>query len=123
MTGVPRVLVIGSWNRDITGRVARPPGLGVTVAGARMLFAHGDQGSNQAMRQGARFAKVAALGEDVARGDALRFWRAEGVDVGTVRRGADIGTGVAPVAAEPSAEGQIIVAAGANASLKPATVE
>ncbi|MBR0678865.1 ribokinase [Roseomonas eburnea] len=119
-----RVLVIGSYNRDTVLRVARFPQPGETLAASGIDRFHGGKGSNQAVaaaRAGAQVAMVAALGQDAAGDAAMELWVAEGVDAGAVARLVGLPTGEALILVDAEGENEIVVVAGANAMLDPAT--
>ncbi len=117
MPAPPTVLVVGSINADLVIHAERLPARGETVAGGRLERAGGGKGANQAVaaaRAGARVALVGAVGDDELGAEALDDLRAEGVDVGAVRRLAGVATGVALIVVDRDGDNQIAVASGAN---------
>jgi len=120
------VVVVGSYNHDVSLAVARLPRPGETILSLGRLESPGGKGSNQAIqaaRCGAATAMIAAIGADAAGDDALALWSAEGIGTAGVTRLADVGTGTAVILVEASGENLIVVDSGANAALAPAHVE
>jgi ribokinase len=116
----PRIVVVGSYNRDIALSVAHLPAPGETCLGLGRLESPGGKGANQAIqaaRCGAQTAMIAAVGADAAGEEALQTWRAFGVDTRGVARLADVGTGMAVILVDQAGENSIVVDSGANARL------
>ena len=121
-----RIVVVGSYNRDISLSVARLPAPGETCLSRGRLDSPGGKGSNQAIqaaRAGASVAMVAAVGVDDAGDEAIALWTAEGVGTRGVARLAGVGTGMAMILVDAAAENVIVVDSGANAHLSPAHVD
>ncbi|HEX3499959.1 MAG TPA: ribokinase [Stellaceae bacterium] len=121
-----RICVVGSFNADLTAKVASFPRPGETVTASRFSETSGGKGSNQAVaaaRCGARVSVIAALGADPAGERALALWRAEGIDAGAVARRAGVPTGSALILVDGKGENEIVIVAGANATLDRADVE
>ena len=117
-----RIVVVGSYNRDVSLSVARLPAPGETCLSLGRLDSPGGKGSNQAIqaaRAGASVAMVAALGQDGAGDEAIALWAAERIDTRGVARLADVGTGMAMILVDAAAENVIVVDSGANARLAP----
>jgi ribokinase len=115
-----RVLVAGSYNRDLSFAIDRVPQAGETRTGGVLLEGPGGKGSNQAIqaaRCGARVTMLAALGNDAAGDEAVAIWRREGIDTRFVARKARLATGSAAILVEADGENRIVVASGANAAL------
>jgi ribokinase len=66
---------------------------------------------------------IAALGTDAAGERAIALWRAEGIDAGAVARRAGVPTGSALILVDGKGENEIVIVAGANATLDRADVE
>lgn len=125
MTG-KRVAVVGSINLDLVARAPRLPAPGETVTGAVLSRQPGGKGGNQALaarRLGARVAMFGAVGRDDAADAALALLRAEGVDLAGVEALDGPATGTAFVIVDAAGENQIVVAPGANAVWRPATLD
>ena len=117
---MPRILIAGSVNLDITARVARLPAPGETVTGATLERLPGGKGGNQALaarRLGAEVTLVAAIGDDREAELALALLREAGVDLRYCTRNRNAATGLAFICVAPSGENHIVVAPGANAML------
>ncbi|MEO6410421.1 MAG: ribokinase [Burkholderiaceae bacterium] len=114
------LLVFGSINLDIAFHATRLPGPGETVLGRGYLVSPGGKGANQA-HAAARFGMptqlVGAVGDDAFAEAALDGLGAAGVGLDHLRRlpGA---TGCANIVVDAAGENQIVVAPGANASLR-----
>ncbi|MBU3673161.1 MAG: ribokinase [Sinobacteraceae bacterium] len=129
MAGID-VVVCGSLNMDLLGRVAALPQPGETVPGLKLNRLPGGKGLNQAVaaaRMGAYTAMLGACADDTD-GDTLRaLLVAEGIDtrfvaVRETRRWPDAHTGLAMVWVAGDGENSIVVHGGANATLTPEEV-
>ena len=113
---MPDVVVCGSMNMDVIAFAARLPRPGETLTDARLEYAPGGKGANQAVaaaRLGADTAFAGAHGDDEF-GRAVRGSLADaGVDVAHVAC-APMPTGVALIVVGGDGENQIVVAPGAN---------
>lgn len=116
---MPKVIVFGSMNMDLSIEAPRVPEAGETLAGSGFLTAAGGKGANQAVaaaRLGADVRMVAAVGAD-GFGEELAGGLADaGVDCSGVRRLADVTTGVAMIL-RTGGENRIVLHAGANHAL------
>ncbi len=119
---IPSIVVVGSFNQDLTWSCSEFPAAGETVVG-RFKTGPGGKGSNQAVaaaRAGADTAFVGALGDDHFGRDAETFLRAEGIAVHLARK--KLPTGNAAILVNGRGENQIIIGLGANAALAPRDV-
>lgn len=115
------IVVFGSINIDLVTPVERLPGPGETVLGPGYALHPGGKGANQALaarRAGADVVLVGATGRDRFSDAALALLTAEGVDLDHVAQ-VDEPTGAAFIATDREGANQIIVAAGANAVVRP----
>jgi ribokinase len=122
---MPHVVVLGSTNVDLTFAVPRLPRPGETVMAQRLVTGFGGKGANQAVmaaRLGGRVHMISAVGADDFGARALDSYRANGVDVGGVRR-ADGPTGTAAILVDEQARNCIVVVPGANASVSAADAQ
>jgi ribokinase len=121
------IAVVGSVNLDFVAYGERLPQPGETVTGATFERWPGGKGANQALaaaRLGADVRFVGAVGVDDLADEALAGLDEAGVDlsdVGWIAEG-DVHTGVALIAVDAAGENQIVVAPGANALLRAASV-
>lgn len=115
------IVVFGSINIDLVTPVERLPGPGETVLGPGYALHPGGKGANQALaarRAGADVVLVGATGRDRFSDAALALLTTEGVDLDHVAQ-VDEPTGAAFIATDREGANQIIVAAGANAAVRP----
>ena len=117
---MPRVVVFGSSNTDMTVRVPRLPAPGQTDPGSTFTTTPGGKGANQAVaarRAGADVVFVTAVGNDDLGQQALELYQREGIDVSHVRdRPRGSASGVALIFVADDGENMIGVAPGANAT-------
>ncbi len=102
--------------------VPRLPTPGETVTGAELGRYPGGKGANQALaarRLGADVLLHARVGADANAEEALALLRANGVNLLDCSVDPDAPTGVALISVAPSGENQIVVAPGANRTLRP----
>jgi ribokinase len=123
---MPRVVVFGSSNTDMTVRVPRLPAPGQTILGHSFATTPGGKGANQAVaarRGGAEVVFVAAVGADDLGRQALETYRREGIDISHVRIVEGVASGVALIFVDDQGENLIGVAPGANQELSPDDVD
>jgi ribokinase len=117
---MPRIVVVGSTNIDLTFPVPRLPRPGETLAGLGLHTGFGGKGANQAVmaaRLGAAVAMISAVGDDEFGKQALANYRAQGVDTAHVRVQPALPTGTAAILVDEQAHNCIVVVAGANAAV------
>ena len=122
---MPRIVVVGSYNRDLSFAMRRMPADGETVIGADLVEGPGGKGSNQAIQAalaGARVSMLAAVGSDGAGAEAISLWRTCGIATRMVIRKDGVATGSAAILVETDGRNRIVVASGANARLTAADV-
>lgn len=113
---MPKVIVFGSMNMDLSIDAPRVPSAGETLAGSGFITAAGGKGANQAVaaaRLGADVRMIAAVGEDGFGEELLRGLAGAGADVSLVRRLPGVSTGVA-VILRTAGENRIVLHTGAN---------
>lgn len=123
---MPRVVVFGSSNTDMTVRLPRLPAPGQTILGHSFLTTPGGKGANQAVaarRAGAEVVFVTAVGDDDLGRQALELYRREGIDVSHARVVEGMSSGVALIFVDDGGENMIGVASGANLGLTPEDVD
>ncbi len=122
----PKIVVVGSFNTDLTSYMERMPRPGETVNGRRFVTGPGGKGSNQAVaaaRLGAEVTFVGRVGQDVFAELALNTWKKEGINTDYVVRDPEHSTGVAPIFVDDSGENSIVVVLGANLAMQPSDVD
>lgn len=120
-----KVVVVGSYNSDMTIKAARLPRPGETVLGGQFHSGPGGKGANQAVaaaRAGAQVAMIARVGDDMLGNDGLRRLRAEHIATDFVFVDSSHPTGTAWVIVDACGENCLVVASGANALLSAADV-
>ena len=119
------VVVVGSLNMDLVTRASRLPRAGETLVGQAFSTVPGGKGANQAVasaRLGAEVAMVGCVGSDaygVQLRDALLV---EGIDCQAVSR-VDGSSGVALIVVDDSSQNAIVIVAGSNGELTPASLQ
>lgn len=111
------IVVAGSLNIDLIGRVPRLPAPGETVLGGELLRLHGGKGGNQAVaaaRLGARVAFAGATGADAFGAELLQGLRDEGIDTAQTIQVAGATSGCALISAADGGANAICVLPGAN---------
>lgn len=113
----PKIVVVGSFNTDLTAYTERMPKPGETVIGQKFVTGPGGKGSNQAVaaaRLGAEVTFIGRIGQDVFAEIGLGLWKQEGINTDFVIRDPENATGVAPIWVDHSGENMIVVVPGAN---------
>jgi ribokinase len=121
-----KIVVVGSYNTDLTTYMERMPRPGETVHGRKFVTGPGGKGSNQAIaaaRLGADVTFIGRVGQDVFADGALKMWRQEGVRTEFVVQDPDHATGVAPIFVDDTGENMIVVALGANLAIEQADLD
>jgi ribokinase len=122
---VARVAVIGSLNMDLVARAPRLPRPGETLAGSAFAQVAGGKGGNQAVaaaRLGARVTMIGCVGAD-ANGELLRTGLlAEGIDCSALDTSQHAPTGVALIVVDEASQNAIVIVAGSNVEVTPATL-
>lgn len=119
------IAVFGSINVDVTAYSQRLPAPGETIHGESYVLGLGGKGANQAVavaRLGGNPSFIGRVGNDafgaMARGELQRY----GVDTSHVMATVDMGTGIAIIAVDATAQNCITVIAGANFAVGAADV-
>jgi ribokinase len=119
----PKLTVVGSINLDLVARAERLPRAGETLFGATFTQVPGGKGANQAVaaaRLGAEVTMIGCVGDDTLAEPALVGLREAGIGQGWITKpGA---TGVALITVDDAGENTIVVAPGANETLRPEDV-
>jgi ribokinase len=119
-----RLTVVGSINLDLVARTERLPRPGETVTGATFSQIPGGKGANQAVaaaRLGAEVTMIGCVGGDELAERALQGLHDAGVAEGWQQR--DVATGIALIVVDADGENTIVVAPGANGTVRPDDVD
>ena len=119
-----KVVVVGSLNMDLVTRASRLPRGGETLVGQSFATVPGGKGANQAVaaaRLGADVAMIGCVGRD-AYGTQLRdALLEEGIDCQAVNE-VEGSSGVALIVVDDSSQNAIVIVAGSNGQLTPASL-
>lgn len=121
---MPKALVFGSMNMDLSICCARIPAAGETIDGDSFITNPGGKGANQAVaasRMGAPVTMVAAVGDDTFGSVLLGCLDGAGIDVSAVRTVTEVPTGTATII-RIDGDNRIILDHGANYCLSSADV-
>jgi ribokinase len=122
---MPRIVVIGSANIDLTTFTDQFPRPGETIFGRDFSMGFGGKGANQAVAArlcGADVAMVARVGDDMFGEATIQNFKSFGIDTSRVTVTPGVSTGVAPIFVESSGQNRILVVKGANDRLTPEDV-
>ena len=114
---MPKVVVIGSANVDLTVKVDRLPETGETVSGGELYTSFGGKGANQAvaaLRAGAEVSFSAKVGPDQNGEAIIRNLEDLGVSTEGILRDASLPSGVALIMVDHAGNNAIAVAPGSN---------
>jgi ribokinase len=119
------VVIVGSYNTDLTVRTRRIPRPGETVIGGVFSKGGGGKGANQAVaaaRAGAEVSFIARVGNDIHGHEGMQRLREEHVNTHYVINDSATSTGVAFIVVDELGENSIVVAEGANGRLRPSDI-
>ncbi len=117
-----KIVVIGSSNTDLIGKVKKFPKAGETIMGVSYLQANGGKGANQALaahRLGGEVKFIASVGNDSNGLNSLEYYRKEGLDASLSFVTDEAPSGVALIWVNEKGENSIVVIPGANGLLSP----
>jgi ribokinase len=117
---VPRVVVVGSCNVDLTFRCERLPQPGETLAGRSLQVGSGGKGANQAVmaaRLGVDVAMVGRVGDDAFADGVRTGLAAESIDITHLQKTPHTATGSAAILVDDAGRNCIVAVPGANAAL------
>lgn len=120
------VVVIGSYNTDLTIKTGRIPRPGETIIGGIFSEGGGGKGANQAVaaaRAGANVSFIARVGKDALGKQGIQRLAEERINTQYVIYDVEIPTGVAFIVVDELGENSIVVASGANARLMPQDID
>lgn len=121
-----KVVVVGSYNTDLTIKTDRLPHPGETIIGGRFSESGGGKGANQAVaaaRAGANVSFIAKVGNDVLGKEGIDRLNQEGINIKYVFFDHEFPTGVAFIVVDKNGENSIVVASGANSKLGTVDIE
>lgn len=119
---MPRIVVIGSANIDLTTFTDQFPRPGETIFGRDFSLGFGGKGANQAVaarKCGADVAMIARVGDDMFGEATIRNFNTLGIDTSRVLMTPGVSTGVAPIFVDSTGQNRILVVKGANDRLSP----
>jgi ribokinase len=122
---MPRIVVIGSANIDLTTFTDQFPRPGETIFGRDFSLGFGGKGANQAVAArncGADVAMIARVGDDMFGEATIQNFKSHGIDTTHVLMTPGVSTGVAPIFVDSSGQNRILVVKGANDRLTPEDV-
>lgn len=118
-----KILVVGSSNTDMVIKTHHFPAPGETILGGHFLMNAGGKGANQAVaaaRLGGMVIFVGKIGDDIFGKQAIQQLEEDGINVDFVAVDPENPSGVAMITVDRKAENSIVVAPGANGTLRPA---
>lgn len=121
-----KVVVVGSYNTDLTIKTDRIPRPGETIIGGRFSESGGGKGANQAVaaaRAGADVSLVARVGNDVLGREGIERLSREEISTRYMFSDTEAPTGVAFIVVDKNGENSIVVASGANSKLSSIDIE
>lgn len=120
-----KVVVVGSYNVDMTITTDVFPRAGETVIGNNLTYGHGGKGANQAVaaaRSGAQTALLAKVGADQYGDRAIKDLNTEGINTQFIQQTQGTPTGMASITVNGQGENSIVVISGANWKLSAADI-
>ncbi|NMX65361.1 ribokinase [Pseudomonas sp. WS 5059] len=118
------VVVVGSLNMDLVTRASRLPRGGETLVGQSFATVPGGKGANQAVaaaRLGADVAMIGCVGSDAYGAQLRDALVVEGIDCQAVSE-VQGSSGVALIVVDDSSQNAIVIVAGSNGQLTPASL-
>lgn len=122
---MPRIVVIGSANIDLTTFTDQFPRPGETIFGRDFSLGFGGKSANQAVAArlcGADVSMLARVGDDMFGEATIQNFKSFGIDTSHVLITPGVSTGVAPIFVESNGQNRILVVKGANDRLTPEDV-
>lgn len=116
-----KIVVVGSSNMDMVVKTDHIPAPGETVLSGAFFMNPGGKGANQAVavaRLGGEAIFISKMGNDVFGKQFSQLFGEEGIDTRYILSDEDLPSGVALITVDKMGENSIVVASGANASLR-----
>jgi ribokinase len=123
---MPKIVVVGSANTDLTTFTDAFPRPGETIFGREFHLGFGGKGANQAVAAalcGAEVSMVARLGDDLFGAATVDNFEERGVDTTHVKITPGVSSGVAPIFVDSAGQNRILVVKGANDLPSPEDVD
>lgn len=120
-----KVVVVGSLNMDLVTRASRLPRAGETLIGQTFSTVPGGKGANQAVasaRLGADVSMIGCVGSDAYGSQLREALLVEAIDCQAVST-VDGSSGVALIVVDDSSQNAIVIVAGSNGELTPASLQ
>ncbi len=117
-----KIAVVGSSNTDMVIKSKHLPAPGETILGGNFLMNPGGKGANQAVaaaKLGGEVVFVARVGQDLFGAEAVKGFKAVGINTEYVVTDSEHPSGVALIMVDDKGENCISVASGANNALAP----
>ena len=121
-----KILVIGSCNTDMVVKSDRLPVPGETVLGGAFMMNPGGKGANQAVavaRMGGKATFISKTGNDLFGRQSIEMYGDENINTDFILSDPNLPSGVAIIMVDTNGENCIVVASGANGSLKPHDID
>jgi len=122
---MPRIVVIGSANIDLTTFTDQFPRPGETIFGRDFSLGFGGKSANQAVAArlcGGDVTMIARVGDDMFGEATIQNFKLFSIDTSHVLISPGVSTGVAPIFVESNGQNRILVVKGANDRLTPEDV-
>ncbi|MEA4839995.1 MAG: ribokinase [Bacteroidales bacterium] len=121
-----KILVIGSCNTDMVVKSDRLPVPGETVLGGAFMMNPGGKGANQAVaiaRLGGNATFISKTGNDLFGKQSIEMYSDENINTDFIFSDPNLPSGVAIIMVDTNGENCIVVASGANGSLRPQDID
>ncbi|MEJ7769393.1 MAG: PfkB family carbohydrate kinase, partial [Chitinophagaceae bacterium] len=118
----PLLVVVGSTNTDMVIKADHLPAPGETILGGNFFMNPGGKGANQAVaarRLGGDVTFISKTGNDIFGQQSIQLFDEEGIDTSLIISDTANPSGVALITIDKKGENCIVVASGANATLRP----
>lgn len=121
-----KIVVLGSCNTDMVVKTDRLPVPGETIIGGEFMMTPGGKGANQAVaasRLGGDVIFITKTGNDIFGHQSIELYENENINTDYIFSDTDNPSGVALITVDAHAENCIVVASGANKTLRKEEVD
>lgn len=121
-----KIVVLGSCNTDMVVKTDRLPVPGETIIGGEFMMTPGGKGANQAVaasRLGGDVIFITKTGNDIFGHQSIELYENENINTDYIFSDPDNPSGVALITVDAHAENCIVVASGANKTLRKEEVD